>query len=781
MKQIIRNMEYVLVILTLCVTVAFGMVIPKGVDAEAPVFGATNKQTSLYQFQNKKLTVVGQAKKNTTYFHLRKSGSYEQVQRSGKKYYVRSSDFTLRVTGENKPPASKPTVVNRPVNVFIQSTAQVPTYVWKNGRLTENGYSVKGKTYRPYRISGRYFEVVSGTSRQYIEQKYAKVVLRNITKQDLTDDRLAPFISYYYSKQQEKHTPYFDRSNNIQNTASQANETITGVWTVPAPPKKLTVSDVGTFNWVNQIPFSSSNSFPFQVHGFYMLDTLTNAYSYNPDDRYMAYGREMIKSWDPKFPIEKYKSLYKWSYNDHGTALRMIAFVNFWNEYRFSKTNSDPMFHSQILRMVYEHGNLLAESSFYRPKNNHGIFQDMALFMIAETFPEMNHSEAWKRIANERFAAQVHHGISTTGLHQEHSPSYQLYLYQTLIGMIDWTEANGYTLDEESKRRVREMPKHMTYMLKPNLKFVQFGDTYAEVMKPSSFPYLEQHPNLLYSLTAGAQGEKPSDRIIRQDDQYVFFRQHWGDEAAFDQAINFGMTAGFHGMPHKHFDDLSIDLYGFGDDYIVETGRYGYARAFERYGVFKAEAHNSIQIEGEDFPVTVDKVGQSGITDAEQLPNGQFYTAGQHRLMTGTTHKRSVWYDTKQTFVIQDQLTSTKQNTFVQRFHLAPGFSVVGQSSDHVIATHTDGRTLEMIQLSTANEGQLSIGDSHVSYADYTWFERKQIITKKVMKNGEYVTLIHLGKTPEDRVQSASWVTGAEGKVVRYTLTNGHTEEIQVN
>lgn len=780
MKRVIYVAGRVSMALALCVLLITSTLTSKPASAAEPIIGVTTKLTDLYQFKNKKLTPVAKASKNMTFIHLRKSGGYEQVQRSGKKYYIKSSDFKLRTSVKPTNPVTPP-APKRPAHVFVQVTKSAPVYTWKNGKLTENGVVSKNKTFRPYRISGRYFEVVSGASRVYIESSNTKVVLRNITKEDLQDKQLAPFISYHFSTQRQKHVPYFDRSNNTSNTVARAEETIGGLWTVPAPPGKLTVKDVSTFNWVNQIPFSSSNSFPFQIHGFYMLDTLTNAYTHNPDDRYLAYGREMIKSWDPKFPIERYKSVYKWAYNDHGAALRMIAFVNYWNEYRFSKENNDPEFHSQLLRMMYEHGNLLAEQSFYRSKNNHGIFQDMALLMIAETFPEMDRSAEWKRIANERFAAQIDHGISPTGLHLEHSPSYQLYLYQTLIGMIDWTEANGYALDEESKRRVREMPKFMAYMLKPNLKFVQFGDTYAEVMKSSSFPYIQNYPELLYSVTGGTQGQRPTERIIRQDDQYVFFRQHWGEEAPFNQAVNFAMTAGFHGMPHKHFDDLSIDLYGFGDDYIVETGRYGYARAFERYGVFKGEAHNSIHIEGEDFPVTVDKVGKSGITEAKQLPNGQFYTSGQHQLMTGTTHKRSVWYDTLQTFLVQDQLTSNKQNAFLQRFHLAPGFSIVEQTTDQVVATHTDGRTLHMIQLPTSTQGTLTVGDSHVSYADYTWFERKQLITRKVIKSGEYVTLLHLGKTPDDRVQSVNWVEGSEGRVIQYTLANGHTAEIQVN
>lgn len=742
------------------------------VAAATDTIGYTNKQATFYKLVDKKLKAVTTVKKNKTFIVLRKSSLYYQVKRSSVVYYIHQKDLTIRTT-------IKQASIPRPTNVMIQATKSSMLYVLKNGQLIEYKVGLNNKIYRPYRISGNYFEVYMGSDRVYIPCTSAKVVLHNVTDEDFKDTTQAPFISYYYSKQMAKKIPYYDRSNNSSSTIKQANQTLKGLWTVPAPPSQFTVTNVSAFNWVNQIPKSSSNSFPFQIHGFYMLDTLTSAYELNGNEQYLAYGREMIKSWDPKFPVDKYKTLYKWAYNDHGVALRTMALINYWNEYRFSNQNTNAAFHSQLLRMIYEHAELLATYSFYRPKNNHGIFQDIALLMVADTFPEMDKSQKWKEIAKTRFKAQIDHGVSATGLHMEHSPGYQLYIYQMLISMVDWTEKNGYDLDEESKRRIRLMPTHLTYMLKPNLKFVQFGDTYAEVMKTNAFKYVEQYPELLYSLTAGAKGMKPEKNIIQEDNQYVFFRQHWGENEPFDQAIAFGMTAGFNGMPHKHFDDLSIDLYGFGADYIVETGRYGYARAQERYSVFNGDAHNSIQIEGEQFPLTLDKVGQSAILESKQLPSGDYYTVGKHSLMTGTTHQRAVWYDREQTFVIHDTIAANETKTFLQRFHLAPGFEITKQGENEIVATNTDGRTLDLIQIPTTGDKVLTVGDSHVSYADYTWFARKQIITKQVMKNGEYITVIHLGKTPTDTIQATELTTTDAGRVLRYDTTTGsHTIDI---
>jgi hypothetical protein len=245
--------------------------------------------------------------------------------------------------------------------VYIEVTKNTQAYVLKDGEMVKTDRVNKNDTFRPHQISGRYFEVDSGDSTLYIEQSDSKVVLQNITPDEMNDSLLAPFILYYYAKQNEKNTPYFNHSYELSNAVSRADEAITGAWTVPAPPHQLTVNDVGTFDWVKQIPASTSNSFPFQVHGFYLLDTLTNAYIQNSNQDYLHYGRDMIRSWDSKFPVADRESVYKWAVDQHGTALRTISFVNYWNESRFLMKTEDAGFHSQLMRMLYEHAELLAD------------------------------------------------------------------------------------------------------------------------------------------------------------------------------------------------------------------------------------------------------------------------------------------------------------------------------------------------------------------------------------------------------------------------------------
>jgi hypothetical protein len=229
-----------------------------------------------------------------------------------------------------------------------------------------------------------------------------------------------------------------------------------------------------------------------------VVEQLTQAYKKYQDPQYLAYSKKVIESWYKNFPVDGYRS-YKWGYNDHGTALRCFILIDFWNEYKKTSLHTDQEFANSLMTLFYEHGWLLSQDSFYRERNNHGMFQDLALLALSETFPEFNAAEEWKGISTDRLMEQITFGISPEGLHMEHSPSYQLYIYNSLIAFVDWAEINGFSLPEEMVKRVKAMPKALTYLTKPDGTIPLFGDSPASNMSTNLVPYPEEYPEMTYS------------------------------------------------------------------------------------------------------------------------------------------------------------------------------------------------------------------------------------------------------------------------------------------
>ncbi|MBN8193766.1 alginate lyase family protein [Bacillus sp. NTK074B] len=643
-------------------------------------------------------------------------------------------------------------------------------YMKPGGELVRYKYAGVGRTFdEPLKRSGDYFVIRPYSTSYYIPVSDVRLDTKSVYMDTLTSSNFDRLIQEFFTESQKGSHPYVYNKYAENDVIKYADSALKGEWKLLAHPYELAVNDLDTFDWRRQLP--SNNSFLFQLNYLMVVEQLTQAYRINGNPDYLAYARDIIEDWHEDFPIEGYRS-YKWGYNDHGTAIRTFILIDFWMTYKESPLND--LYHSEfsneLMTMFYEHGWLLNMWSFYRPNNNHGMFQDLALLAIAETFPEMSPSKEWKNTATSRLIDQIDHGISKNGLHMEHSPMYQHYIYTSLVGFLDWAEDNNFSLPSEMIRRVRLMPENLTYLTKPNGVLPIFGDSPASPMSVGIVPYSEDYPEMTYSMTGGQSGSVPKERSVNLSDQYAIFRQHWGENQPFKDSVFFGMTAGYHSTAHKQPDDLSIDLYGFGGDYIVETGRYAYFASEERRTAMSTGAHNIVQVEGSEFSLSSDNIGKSGIEEVTTNSDGTMEAVGSHQLIPGVTHRRRVLYDQEKTFLISDTLKGTYTRNFLQKFHLAPEFTVKKDDVRMTVAEHPSGRTLSMVQVYAPSLITESVGTSHVSYRDYTWTERPELTYAQENRSVRFMTLIHLGENPVDTIEDVDFERVDDQYVIHYKI-----------
>ncbi len=659
-------------------------------------------------------------------------------------------------------------------NPFVITTSKATDLYTKSGsRLIRTSGVAKNRAFVPESISSSYYVIKPSSTTYYIPIDDAKLsIAKPIYLTNLKSGHFDRLVSHYYSKSKIGEIPYIYNEYNSIKLKEFADNAIKGKWELLANPYHLTVNDLDSFDWRTNLPYV--NSFLFQLNYLMVVEQLTQAYKQYGDPVYLTYAKAVIESWYRNFPVENYRS-YKWGYNDHGTALRSFILIDFWNVYKKTSLNTDTAFANSLMTLFYEHAWLLSQENFYRPRNNHGMFQDLALLAISETYPEMGASKEWKKIATNRLMEQITFGITPEGLHMEHSPSYQLYIYNSLIDFVDWGLANGFDLPEEMVKRVKAMPNALTYLTKPDRTLPLFGDSPASKMSTNLVPYPEEYPELTYAFTEGKQGVEPAKRAINLSNQFAILRQHWGKEEPFDQSVYFGMTAGYHSTAHKHPDDLSFELYGFGGDYIVETGRYAYLATPQRSTAMSTEAHNVVQVEGTEFSLDKSNLEKSQINQVGIRSDGIMEAIGSHSLTPGVKHKRSVYYDQEQTFIVVDYLQSSTTKNYIQRFHLAPDFSVTKQDVRETVATHPSGRTLTAIQLYSPNEITETVGTSHVAYQDYTWVSRPELMYKQSGSNVRYMTILHAGKTIDDTITYYDLIRDGNDYVVKYR-TSASTE-----
>ncbi|MGE9213103.1 MULTISPECIES: alginate lyase family protein [Exiguobacterium] len=682
----------------------------------------------------------------------------------------------LFVMGSTMTPQSAVAATTPPYEVSVPSGTTLYQFVGKT--LKPKATLRTAKRFKALSTSGYYYKVQDGRTIYYVKKKAVKLVATNLSLTTFSGSTYARLTHEYMRSLTRGQTPYYYDELTTKTAVIRADAAMKGNWYIPSPPYQLRVPNIDTYRFDVSVPEVDSKSFKFQIHYFTTLNQLTQAYAATGNTEYLRYGKRIVTSWTKQYPAGNYKR-YPWPYHDHGTAIRTFHLLNFWNEFRSSTVNTDPAFSQLFAKTLYEHATLLATPSFYKPNNNHGMFQDMALTAVAETHRSFYRSSSWRSLATNRLTQQLNHSLSTDGVHLEHSPFYQIYLYDTLARFNDWAAANRFALSSRMGD-VKDMPGALTYMLKPNGTLPMFGDTPSIVHRPDAIPYVERYSHLYYAMTQGRSGAQPSTRVGKLSNQYAFFRQHWGGNAGpFHDAVQVMMTAGYHSNIHKHADDLSIDLYGYGRDFIVESGRYAYTNRPERKVVMQAAAHNTVHVAGQNFKLTPSNLRRSQITSVG-ASSTQWTAAGTSGLLgQGMTHTRRLAYDRDGTVLVYDDITSPTTTSFVQRFHLGTGLNRVSSGSRHAMFKDNQNRSIHLLQLEVGTTPKVAVGASYVSYRDYDWQRRNQVVTTKRGKQVEYLTLIHIGEKTT-KITSATVQTTARHYVVRYKLSDGKTKTLSM-
>ncbi|TCI71238.1 alginate lyase family protein [Exiguobacterium sp. SH0S7] len=659
----------------------------------------------------------------------------------------------------------------------IRSVPNATVYEMKNNRITPvTAYPVT-KRYKVVRPSGWYYIAVDGSKQIMIKKSESKLLLAAPLSGMSMNSTTTRQLAHDYVTATKLHVPYEYEAVSPERAKQYADRALRGDWYIQTAPFRLTVKNVDTFNW--SVPASESNSYPFQIHYLTVLNQLTQAYNDTGDLAYLKYGERVIKSWTKAHPVANYKQM-RWPYNDHGTSIRTFHLLNFWDVYKKTSLHKDPNFTGLMLKTFHEHGTLLATPSFYKTYHNHGIFQDMALTAIAQTFPEFDKSGAWQTLANTRLQKQITHSISKDAVHLEHSPGYQSYMYHTFARFLDWAEANRFVLPP-SMANMEDMPKQLTYMLKPNSTLPIFGDTSGAIRTKGIIPDTDDYPELAYALTRGTEGVKPPHVLKRIGTQYSFMREYWSaPPRAFTQATQVMMTAGYYSSAHKHADDLTIDVYGLGRDFIIETGRYGYTNRPERQRVFGVDAHNTVHRDGENLDLSAAMRGKSRIVTVKNTGPTSLAIGESKLIGKGATHRRTLVYDKAQTLVVYDKITGPASAKYVQRFHLAEGLKLLKSSiaTQNVLYGDTNGRTVQLMQLNL-NGTSMRTSTSFVAVRDYEWKPRAQVISYNTGKDVRYVTLIRLDQSKTTITKTSVKAIGTN-YVVTYTLSNKQTKQIIV-
>ncbi len=378
------------------------------------------------------------------------------------------------------------------------------------------------------------------------------------------------------------------------------------------------------------------------LYSFFMLNDLINAYEQTNKTIYLDKGYEYLEDFIDQCPYD-FDPIYNMPWHDEATAQRMLNIVRFYKVAKIHLTE-------EKLRILRENLEFTAEklaTEMYTGFNNHGMFQDLALYSYGKAFNRQDYVELSSKRLEDYFLGS----FSKEGVHLENSPEYHYEMLCILKDFFRSSQEIDFTRYGELKDIYKSSVNYSKSILLPNGYTPNIGDT------------KRYKPDLTYLYTnEEIEAASKGGRHKFLESGYDIYKTKKAYLAFIGQSyLNY----------HHHDHDLSFWLYKDGD-IITEAGKIGYDwdNPLTKY-VRTYPAHNSVVIDKEE---SIDP----NIQDGEMFDLGENKMSAISRRSSKADVKRDIEFDENLNKVsIQTSISSKdeKEHDYELYFHLAPGIT----------------------------------------------------------------------------------------------------------
>jgi hypothetical protein len=411
-----------------------------------------------------------------------------------------------------------------------------------------------------------------------------------------------------------------------------------------------------------------------------------------------------------------------------------------------------------MLRSLYDHARFL---SFYKTSHNHLLRESNGLLFFSIYFPEFKEAKQWQKVALTRLDQELAKQINQDGSHIEVSTGYQWLVIDELEAAYDLLQSNKLTLPEGNLGAMLEkMYNLLAFLVRPDSTFPEINDGFIRWQYTRLADAGEKfgRDDFVCIGTAGKKGKIPRATSMAFADAGIYvMRSDWTKEALY-----LLFDAGPYGGPHGHEDKLSIELFAFGQSFIVDSGSYTYEKAdpFRTYFV-GSQGHNTVLVDNQSQirrwqkdslnpkPTLGDYATWISQTDFDYVEST--YTDGyspfslqkpeETKIVSDVVHSRRILFVKPDYWVMVDEIQASMLHNYQLLFHTHPEIVASDGKNNEVILGTTssaaglhlipsDPEAVEVSKVSgseTPIQGWYSVGHHHKTASTTVIFERKNV------------------------------------------------------
>lgn len=459
---------------------------------------------------------------------------------------------------------------------------------------------------------------------------------------------------------------------------------------VPVPPAI-------TFKYLSYEPYSVSlpvdwSADPHHNRTWQMeLQSLAWLKTSTPDD--LSRAAAIVADWGERAYAEG------WTWYDAAMAKRLDAVGRFFTAYTASSDRLNRRVVVAATRIILSHLFALSTTDCYTAKDNHGMMQNIAVLRNAHLVAHLRGgAQLWSDVL-ARTRAHVARSVTADGIHVEHSPDYQVVYLGLVLDTIDAIRAAAQEVPADLIGARDRLIGGLVYLIQPNHTLVQFGDTENDDVRNLLGRMVKQAraqgggdstvlDQLEWILSDGARGAPPQqvDRVFEQGG-YAAFRNSWnpGDDQIAAHFISNHLSSS-----HYHADDGSFELYGFGKELVVDSGKYDYEYTDTRSKYAASEqAHNGVVVDDRNYEQDLPPV----IAAHAETDTLSWVRASYHDYDFVDVHDQARTFALAKpaAVVLVDEALTSRPHAFAQHFHLHPSLSTLHIDGNAAIAESPDG------------------------------------------------------------------------------------------
>ena len=487
------------------------------------------------------------------------------------------------------------------------------------------------------------------------------------------------------------------------NTNAEADTTLKNVFIIQNVRGEVPWLPYGNRDWYYKGP-NNDGEWAWLSNRHSQLLQVFNVYFETGNPKYAVYIDEFLRDFIIKsmpYPAQKGgESIWR--------GLEVAARAKVWSQIFYGMLNSEYLSDATLLLMLSSLPDHAHYNRNFHGGNNWLTMEISALATVAVNWPEYKKSGEWLDYAAKTIAESMKGQVYEDGTQTELTSHYHNVAMQNFVLFKEICDRANYSLPAYFDKTIEKMYSYIAHAVRPdgNRILNNDGDRGSDVELILAGAEKYNHPEWKYIATNGKTGIKPDD-----GPSYFFpWAGHLISRSGFDENAHWSFfDVGPWGSGHQHNDKLHISISAFGNDFLVDAGRFAYtgevAQKFRPYAR-GTKGHNSVLIDGkEQMPDVKVTKKQLAETHWKITPEYDFAwnSFDKYYDLKNVEHNRSLLYVRGEFWVVVDKISTQKPRKVETLWHLHPNCKPkLDFSSGEVLVSSADGN-LQIVPVSKTN------------------------------------------------------------------------------